>query len=141
MIRYDSKVKASYRYCRVTKVYKQGDIVRTVDVKIGARGAGGKCREMTVGVQRLSLVTPVESIEKELTRHVDQGENVGEGDVDNEEVMENGVETSEEVSGSREIRNLEVPNWMKPANSSRSCCFSIMNHSTLQGLNMGLWVK
>ena len=129
-------------------MFEQEGIVRTDGVKINARGAGWKCREMTVGVQRLTLVTPAENVEGELAANnepagtddkVGDVEGVGETEV----VTGDDVETSDDKGHvtSREIKNLEVPSWMRPASASRSCCFSIVNHSTLQGLNMGLWIK
>jgi hypothetical protein len=143
----EKEVKVSYRYCRVTKVYKQGDIVRTVGVKFGARGPGWKCKEMTVGVQRLTLVTPAENVQGELAAHanpVSVNNDELEESVDMTEVVTEGEDEScidEKEVTCRELKNLEVPSWMRPASESRSCFMSIVNHSTLQGLNMGLWVE
>ena len=123
-------------------MYEQEGIVRTVGVKIGARGTGWKCKEMTVGVQRLALVTPAEKVDEELAVHASpvnvNNDVVEKGGEVNEEVME--VEEEEHVT-SREIKNLEVPAWMRPVSASRSSCMSIVNHSALQGLNMELWME
>ena len=46
LLRYDSKVMATYRYCRVVLVEEKEGVVRTVVVKLGKRGQDAVCKEM-----------------------------------------------------------------------------------------------
>ena len=124
LIKYDSKVAASYRYCVVSSVIKQEGIVRSVVVKLGIRGKDTKCREMRVGVQRLVLVTPVEKLSEEL------GENNAV------EQVKLPVKDTESIKVTKELKDLEVPDWMKPSSSSRGRVTSVIGYSTIQGLNL-----
>ena len=72
LLKYENKIKASYRYCKVVETFKEEGIVRTVRIKLGGRELKHfRCKDMTVGVQRLVLVTPVESIEREIAQYSD----------------------------------------------------------------------
>ena len=125
LIKYDSKVVSSYRYCRVISVFKQQGIVRTVLVRLGIRGKETKCREMKVGVQRLVLVTPVEKVSEEL--------------VTNSNVEEERVEDSDDRNKkSNEVESLQVPGWMKPKSTSRRGVGTVASYAAVQGLNLGL---
>ena len=65
---YDTRTK--FRYCKAIEVFMEADIVRALKIKLGARERKHfKCKEMTVGVQRLVLITPMESIEKEVAAY------------------------------------------------------------------------
>ena len=126
LIKYDSKVVSSYRYCRIISLIKHGGIVRTVVVKLGTRGKETKCKEMRVGVQRLALVTPMEKLSEELEKNI------------REEERNIPTEAAGIQEGSRELRGLVVPNWMKPASASRSKMSSVISYAAVQGLNLGL---
>ena len=129
LIKYDSKIVSSYRYCRVINIIKHEEIVRSVVVKLGIRGKESKCREMRVGVQRLVLVTPKEELNNELLRN----------SLVEEEMTEDDIGTHES-SQSNELRNLQVPNWMKPTSERRSRVGSVMTTSAIQGLDIGLQI-
>ena len=143
LLRYDSKVMASYRYCRIVKVEMQDGIVRNVVVRLGKRGKDTSCKEMKVGVQRLVLVTPAERVSDEVSAEgadnrgneaTLQCEDVAQM-ISDEDVM-NDVGGSENKS--REVKNLKVPSWMVPSGSKRSNLNSVFSYSTIQGLNLGV---
>jgi hypothetical protein len=147
LLRYDSKVMATYSYCRVIKVEEKEGIVRNVVVKLGRRGKDAVCKEMKVGVHRLALVTPVENVEKELATFTNDDEDIDEQvsrkEVnDYESIGEDDAEVDEPESArvTNELKRLEVPGWMKPAGSKRSRLNSVINLSTLQGLKLGVTV-
>ena len=75
LIKYENKIKADYRYCRIVNIFPDEEgVVRTVEVKLRPRDQRDKALpykakapvKMIVGVQRLVLVTPQEDIENEV---------------------------------------------------------------------------
>ena len=77
-----------------------------------------------MGVQRLVLVTPVEKLSEEL------GENNAV------EQVKLPVKDTESIKVTKELKDLEVPDWMKPSSSSRGRVTSVIGYSTIQGLNL-----
>ena len=149
LIRYDSKIKATFRYCRVLEVFDHdNNVLRNVRVRIGVRGSQVKPKEMMVGVQRLTLVTPNEKLEDEILRSIDDsGDKISvnkSSDVINDVPITNLSDDDEhdkspqQTNKSREIRNLHVPNWMKPTNKARTRVNTVMNLSTYHGLKIGM---
>ena len=72
LLKYENKIKADYRYCRVESVFPDDQgVVRTVNVKMRPRDNRDKALPykakapvvMNVGVQRLVLIVPTEDIE------------------------------------------------------------------------------
>ena len=72
LLKYENKIKADYRYCRVESVFPDDQgVVRTVNVKMRPRDNRDKALPykakapvvMNVGVQRLVLIVPAEDIE------------------------------------------------------------------------------
>ena len=119
---------------------KEG-IVRNVVVRLGLRGQDVVCREMRIGVQRLTLVTPVEKVDEETSDNIScQIEEIEHDinyiDASDEEVKE--VDDIDDLKSTRELRDLQVPSWMKPTGARRSSLNSVMSYSTLQGLNLGV---
>lgn len=77
-----------------------------------------------MGVQRLVLVTPVEKVSDEL--------------VANSIVEEERVEDSDDRNQSKEVENLQVPEWMKPKSSRRCKVNTVVSYAAVHGLNLGL---
>lgn len=72
LLKYENKIKADYKYCRVESVFPDDQgVVRTVNVKMRPRDNRDKALPykakapvvMNVGVQRLVLIVPAEDIE------------------------------------------------------------------------------
>ena len=105
MFRYDDKIMASNRYCRVVEAKKVKGIVRDVVMLLGKRGQHGVCKKMEVGVQRLTPVTPASygGEAAEVT--------VGEQLVNTSELL-SGSNAAKDFKDSREVINLMVPSWM-----------------------------
>ena len=79
MLRYDGKIKSSYRLCRVGNVWPDEiGVVRTVEVTFrekGKIGKTGKTERLVVGVQRLVLIQEQEEL-KEMTEEDEDVESV-----------------------------------------------------------------
>ena len=74
LIKYDSKMKASYRLCRISEVRPDvNGVVRSITVQLRPRDKREpllpyrpkKLTEMETGVQRLVLISPQEDVLKE----------------------------------------------------------------------------
>ena len=93
-------------------------------------------------------MTPAEKVEEELSTFTNDNEDIEEqvnkkeGD-DYESIGEDDVEVDEPTSDkvTNELKRLQVPSWMKPAGSRRSRLNSVINFSTLQGLNLGVRIN
>ena len=64
LIRYETKVAATYRLCRVSKVLpSEGGVVRTVEVQLGSRKVSKRAqpvKHLVTAVQRLVLLVPAD---------------------------------------------------------------------------------
>ena len=76
LIKYENKIKADYRYCRIAEIFPDEEgVVRTVNVKLRPRDKRDNSLPykykapvmMKVAVQRLVLIVPSENIENEVT--------------------------------------------------------------------------
>ena len=137
MLKYDNKVMASYRYCRVIEAKKVKGIVRDVVVLLGKRGQDGICKKMEVGVQRLTLVTPAENVQEEVSSYGGEAAEVTVGDqAVNLSDLSSSSNAAQDFKDSREVKNLKVPYWMKPSSDKRTQLNSIISYATLQGLKL-----
>ena len=92
---------------------------------------------MEVGVQRLTLVTPAEKVQQEVSSYGGEATDVSVGDqAVNLSDLSSSSNAAKDFKDSREVINLKVPSWMKPSSDKRTQLNSIVSYATLQGLKL-----